>query len=49
MISNIGFILLAIYLLLIGLIGIFAISLGGAAIVLPILALLSGIFILLGK
>jgi hypothetical protein len=45
---NIGFLLLAIYLILIGLgnlIGAFIIP----AIVLGILALLSGIFILIGK
>ncbi len=40
---------LAIYLILVGLIGIFGISLGAAGIVLPILALVAGILILLGK
>lgn len=45
----IGIALLAVYLILIGLIGIFGINLGSAGIVIPILALLSGILILLGK
>lgn len=45
----IGFILLAVYLILVGLIGIFAISLGAAAILVPIIALIAGILILLGK
>ena len=46
--SNIGFLLLAIYLILIGLTGLipaFAIP----AIVLAILALIAGIFILIGR
>ena len=47
--KNIGMLVLAIYLILVGLIGIFGISLGGAAILLPILALVAGILILLGK
>lgn len=47
--KNIGMLLLAIYLILVGLIGIFSISLGAANILLPILALVAGIMILLGK
>jgi hypothetical protein len=47
--KNIGMLLLAIYLILVGLIGIFGISLGAASIVVPILALVAGILILLGK
>jgi hypothetical protein len=47
--KNLGMLLLAIYLILVGLIGIFGISLGAASIVLPILALVAGIMILLGK
>lgn len=47
--KNIGMLLLAIYLILVGLIGIFGISLGAASILLPILALVAGIMILLGK
>lgn len=41
--------LLAIYLILVGLIGVAGASLGAAAIVLPILALVTGVLILLGK
>lgn len=47
--KNIGMLLLAIYLILVGLMGIFGISLGGLSILLPILALIAGIAILLGK
>ena len=41
--------LLAIYLIVVGLIGIFGVSLGGLSILVPILALVAGIFILIGK
>ena len=41
--------LLAIYLILVGLTGVAGVSLGAAAIVLPILALVTGVMILLGK
>ena len=47
--KNIGMLLLAIYLILVGLMGIFGISLGAASILVPILALVAGIMILLGK
>ncbi|MBA3833415.1 MAG: hypothetical protein H0X34_16290 [Chthoniobacterales bacterium] len=47
--KNIGMLLLAIYLILVGLIGIFGISLGGLGILLPILALAAGICILIGR
>lgn len=47
--KNIGMLLLAIYLIVVGLIGIFGISLGGIAILMPILALAAGIFILIGR
>jgi hypothetical protein len=47
--KNIGMLLLAIYLILIGLIGIFGVSLGAASILVPILALIAGIMILIGK
>ena len=47
--KNIGMLLLAIYLIFVGLIGIFGITLGAASILLPILALVAGIMILLGK
>ncbi|MEY2505595.1 MAG: hypothetical protein QOG27_1875, partial [Verrucomicrobiota bacterium] len=36
-------------LILVGIIGIFGVTLGAASIVLPILALIAGILILLGK
>ena len=47
--KNIGMLVLAIYLILVGLIGIFGISLGAASILLPILALIAGVLILIGK
>ena len=47
--KNIGMLLLAIYLILVGIIGISSMSLGAAAILLPILALVAGILILIGK
>jgi hypothetical protein len=47
--KNIGMLLLAIYLILVGLIGLTGMTLGGAGILLPILALIAGIMILLGK
>jgi hypothetical protein len=46
-ISNIGFILLAIYLILVGITSLAAVAIPG--IILGILALLAGIFILIGK
>ena len=45
--KNIGFLLLAIYLILVGINGL--VHIGNIAIVLSILALLSGIFILLKR
>ena len=47
--KNIGMLLLAIYLILIGVIGVFGISLGSLSIVTPILALAAGICLLIGK
>ena len=47
--KNIGMLLLAIYLIVIGLIGAFGISLGQLGILVPILALVTGILILIGK
>jgi hypothetical protein len=47
--KNIGMLLLAIYLILVGLIGIFGVNLGAASILIPILALVAGILILIGK
>lgn len=40
---------LAIYLILVGIVGVAGASLGAAAIILPILALVAGVLILLGK
>lgn len=47
--KNIGMLVLAIYLILSGIVGVFHVSLGGAAMLLPILALIAGILILIGK
>ena len=47
--KNIGMLVLAIYLILVGIIGAFGISLGAASIVVPILALIAGVLILIGK
>jgi hypothetical protein len=47
--KNIGMLLLAIYLILVGIMGLSGASLGAAAILLPILALIAGIMILIGK
>lgn len=41
--------LLAIYLILVGLTGITGASLGAAGLILPILALVTGVLILLGR
>lgn len=47
--KNIGFILLAIWLILWGLIAVLALSFNGLSIVMGVLAIVSGIFILLGR
>ena len=47
--KNIGPALLAVYLVVVGVVGIFGISLGQLSIVLPILALAAGICLLIGK
>ena len=47
--KNVGMLLLAIYLILAGLIGIFGISLGQLSILMPILALAAGVMILIGR
>ena len=49
MTKNIGFLLLAIYLILVGLVGLFGFNLGSLSIILPLLALISGIAILLKR
>jgi hypothetical protein len=45
--KNIGMLLLAIYLILIGVMSLFGINLGELNILVPILALASGVFILI--
>lgn len=47
--KNIGFLLLAVYLILVGVIGLFGISLGQLGILVPLLALVAGVFLLIGK
>lgn len=47
--KNIGMVLLAIYLILIGVIGTFGISLGQLSILVPILAIAAGVALLIGK
>ncbi|MDH4475124.1 MAG: hypothetical protein QE274_01505 [Verrucomicrobiaceae bacterium] len=47
--KNIGMLLLAIYLLLIGVMSLFGINLGELNILVPILALASGVLILIGR
>ena len=49
MIRNVGFILLSIWLILYGLIALFSLNFNGLGIVMGVLAILAGIFILLGK
>lgn len=44
-----GMLLLAIYLIIIGCIGIFGINLGQLAILPPILAIAAGVLLLIGK
>lgn len=47
--SNLGLRVLAIYLVIIGVMGIFGVTLGQLGIVVPILALIAGICLLIGK
>ena len=47
--KNIGMLLLAIYLILIGVMSLFGINLGQLNILVPILALASGVLILIGR
>jgi hypothetical protein len=47
--KNIGMLLLAIYLILIGAMGLFDIHLGQLSFVTPLLALAAGICLLIGK
>jgi hypothetical protein len=47
--KNLGFTLLAVYLIIVGLVGVAHISLGALSIIVPILAIAAGVFLLLGK
>jgi hypothetical protein len=47
--NNIGFLLLAIWLILTGLIALFSLSFNGLGVIMGILAIAAGIFILLGR
>ena len=47
--KNLGTPLLAIYLIIVGLIGTFGFSLGQLSILVPILAIVAGVMILIGK
>jgi hypothetical protein len=46
---NLGMLLLAIYLLVVGLAGLFGIHLGGLSMLVPVLAIAAGVCLLLGK
>jgi hypothetical protein len=46
---NIGFLLLAIWLILTGLIGLLALSFAGLGVIMAVLAIAAGIFILIGR
>ena len=47
--KNLGMLLLAIYLITVGLIGTFGFSLGQLSILVPILAIAAGVMLLIGK
>lgn len=47
--KNLGMLLLAVYLILVGVIGAFGISLGHLSIVMPVLAIAAGACLLIGK
>ena len=47
--QNLGMLLLAVYLIIVGLIGVFGIHLGGLSILIPALAIAAGVCLLLGK
>jgi hypothetical protein len=47
--KNLGMLLLAAYLILVGLIGTFGFHLGQLSVLVPLLALASGILILMGR
>lgn len=47
--KNLGFLLLAVYLIMVGITGLFSVNLGALHVVLPVLALISGILILMKR
>lgn len=47
--KNPGMLLLSIYLIVVGLIGAFGLSLGQLGILVPLLAIAAGVFLLIGK
>ena len=47
--KNLGMLLLAMYLIVSGLIGLFGINLGQFGVLVPILAIIAGVMILIGK
>ena len=47
--KNRGLLVLAIYLILVGFIGAFGISLGALSILVPILAIVAGVLLLMGR
>ena len=47
--KNLGMLLLAIYLIVVGVIGLFGISLGQLSFLVPVLALIAGVLLLVGK
>ena len=47
--KNVGMLLLSIYLIVVGVLGLGGISLGALSIVVPILAIAAGVCLLIGK
>jgi hypothetical protein len=47
--SNLGMLLLAIWLILTGALSLLSVNLGGLAILMPILAIIAGILIIMGR
>jgi hypothetical protein len=47
--KNLGMLLLAIYLIVVGVIGLFGVSLGQLSFLVPALAIVAGVFLLIGK
>ena len=47
--KNLGLLMLGIYLIVIGIVGLFDLRLGELNLIVPVLALVSGIFVLLGR